>query len=401
MHTLVMPRLGQTMTSGTLLEWLIEEDTAYAEGAPLYVIETDKSVLDVEATLPGAIVRKIAEPGQELPVGSLVAVATNPGEFRSQEDIERFIAEVKIEGEAVDESFDAEGQNASRSQEAAVTVVSAPNSVRAMPRAKRLARELGIELNSVTGSGPGGVITEQDVQRFAGQSAPAEQQPAPLDPRIRARRRLRGIARAVAEQMIRSWKVPQFSQDIEIDAEPMLRRRQQLASAGHAVSVTDLLLEALVIAAQQVPECNATYDGDELVSYETIDVGVAVATRHGLLVPVLRDCGTSVLADRSTRLAALLTRARDGLLGPDELASGTITLSNLGMTRIETGVPIVNTPQVCLVFTGTVVEKAVVRNGAIVAGRTMHVVCAYDHRVIDGQTGARFTTALCDNLVAG
>jgi len=417
MHALTLPRLGQTMETGRIVEWLIEEGAEYAEGSIVYSIETDKTVLEVQATLPGKLLRKLAASDTELPVGALVAVAADPGEQASAAQVQSFIDSNGGAGSGASASGGsrgplasgasgaAGGSSASGGVESQPAITKSTNATpRAMPRTKKLAQELGVELAAIVApSGPDGLITEDDVRRFSqsqrsnthshddSTQAPANQSSS------RART---AVEKTIARQMTRSWAVPQFSQDVEIDAEALLARRKRLQAEGRDVSLTALLLDALVTALAQVPECNATFDGEELIQSSRIDAAIAVAAPRGLLVPVLRDCNGSDFNARTSRLAELTTRAREGTLHPDEMSGGTVTLSNLGASRVETGVPIINAPQVCLVFTGAIIEKPVVRNGQLAIGKRMHVVSVYDHRVIDGITGSRFVDALTTALTS-
>jgi pyruvate dehydrogenase E2 component (dihydrolipoamide acetyltransferase) len=400
MHALTLPRLGQTMETGRIVEWLLDEGAEYAEGTPVYAIETDKTVLEVQATLPGRLLKKLAAPDAELPVGEMVAVAADPGEQTDAAAIQRFIDGKGRGGEAAT----APNERATIEPQAA-REKSPSRAPRAMPRTKKLALELGVDLAAITDpTGPDGLITEDDVRRrsrssVANSVAPATTEPQPTHARG-TRRQRSAIEQTIARQMTRSWAVPQFSQDVEIDAEPLIARRQRLQREGIDVPFTSLLLDALVKALDQVPQCNATFDGDELVQFSEVDAAIALATPRGLLVPVLRDCKRDDIAARNQRLGELIGRARAGTLRPDEMSGGTVTLSNLGASRVETGTPILNAPQVCLVFTGAIVEKPVVRNGQLAVGKRMHVVSVYDHRVIDGVTGARFVDALTDALTA-
>jgi len=399
MHALTLPRLGQTMMAGRIVEWFLTEGAQYAEGEVIYSIETDKSILEVTATLPGTLLRRLAKADDEVPVGRLVGVSADPGESCGESDIERFITARTASAEAARDSTAVGSETEQAAPPAAEAAeVSAP---RAMPRAKRLARELGIDLATIgQGSGADGLITEKDVQSAA-DARTAQQSTAKAASASATRvRTLSAIEQSIARQMTRSWQVPQFSQDIEIDAEALLQKRRRLQAQGQSVSMTALLLDALVSATRAVPRCNATFDGEQLIESDAVDAGVAAATPRGLLVPVLRGCDSLDLARRNEQLAALFARAKDGTLRPEELTGGTITLSNLGASRVETGMPIINAPQVCLVFTGAVVEKPVVRKGALAVGKRMHVVCVYDHRVIDGTTGARFVDALASALTS-
>lgn len=258
-----------------------------------------------------------------------------------------------------------------------------------MPRAKRLAAELGVDLSALTGTGPDGTITEADVRAAGGQGVA-----------IRERRPLRGIAKAQAEQMTRSWEIPQFSQDVEVDVANLRERRVRLRDEGVPATVTDLVIDAVVGAVAKVPEVNSSFAGDEIVLYEPVNVSVAVATDAGLVVPVLHDCQAKDLKARVAALAATAERARVGALTPEDSAGGTITVSNLGTAGVETGVPLINAPQACIVFTGATVDKPVVRDGQMTVRPMMHVVIAYNHRILDGLTAARFTAAVREALEA-
>jgi len=388
MHALTLPRLGQTMETGRIVEWIVEEGADYAEGAHVYSIETDKTILEVQATLPGKLLRRLAAADAELPVGALVAVAADPGEQASAAQVQSFIEKSGVGAETQ--------ASAIRSEPAAQPAMEkrANATPRAMPRTKKLASELGVDIAAITEpSGPDGLITEADVRRFS-------QSPPETAPTRAASRTRTAVEKTIARQMTRSWAVPQFSQDVEVDAEALLARRNRLQREGRDVSFTALLLDALTTALGKVPECNATFDGEELTQPERVDAAIALATPRGLLVPVLRDCNGSDFGQRNARLAELTARARAGNLHPDEMSGGTITLSNLGASRVESGVPIINAPQVCLVFTGAIIDKPVVRNGQLGVGKRMHVVSVYDHRVIDGITGSRFVDALTSALTA-
>lgn len=400
MHALTLPRLGQTMETGRIVEWLLDEGAEYAEGTPVYAIETDKTVLEVQATLPGRLLKKLAAPDAELPVGEMVAVAADPGEQADAAAVQRF-----IDSKGRGTPARAQANEPATSEQPVTAETPQARAPRAMPRTKKLAIELGVDIAAITDpTGPDGLITEDDVRRYGRASsaegaASASTQPQPAHARG-LRRQRSAIEQTIARQMTRSWAVPQFSQDVEIDAEPLIARRQRLQRDGSDVPFTSLLLDALVKALDAVPQCNATFDGEELIQFSEVDAAIALATPRGLLVPVLRDCKRDDIVARNKRLGELIGRARAGTLRPDEMTGGTVTLSNLGASRVETGTPILNAPQVCLVFTGAIIEKPVVRNGQLAIGKRMHVVSVYDHRVIDGVTGARFVEALTSALTA-
>lgn len=396
MHALTLPRLGQTMESGRIVEWFIDEGASYDEGAAIYSIETDKSILDVQATLAGTLLRKLAAPEDEVPVGRIVAVAADAGETANDAEVQRFVAE-KSGASADATTAQEQSTEDATSQSAAPIANASPATVRAMPRAKHLAKELGVDLSTIESpTGADGMITEKDVQR-ASDKRKGTQTPAAAKGGGGVRKPLSAVQQAMVRHMTRSWTVPQFCQDVEIDAAPLLERRRRWIAEGGDASLTSVFLDGLVQALQRVPECNATFDGTELTEYRDVDAGIAVATSQGLLVPVLKGC-TAELSMRNQKLRDLLARAREGQLRPDDMSGGTVTLSNLGASRVETGSPIINAPQVCLVFVGAIVDKPVVETGRLAIGKRVHVVCVYDHRVIDGVTGARFVDALAGAL---
>ena len=369
MHTLMLPRLGQTMEAGTIVTWFVQEGQAYEVGDLLYEVETEKNRVEVEAKLPGVIAKLAVPEDEQVPVGALLAVVADPGEQLSDEQVQAAL-------------------QATAGQEE-VEPAARRGPARAMPRAKRLAAELGVDLATVAGTGPDGTITEADV-RQAGKRGVA----------VRERRPVRGIARAQAEQMTRSWQIPQFSQDVEVDVGNLRQRRARLRDQGVQATVTDLVIDAVVGAVAKVPEVNSTFTGEEIIVYEPVNVSVAVATDAGLVVPVLHDCQAKSLKERAAGLTAIAERARAGALTPEDSTGGTITVSNLGTAGVETGVPLLNAPQACIVFTGATVDKPVVRDGQVTIRPMMHVVIAYDHRVLDGLTASRFTAAVREALEA-
>jgi pyruvate dehydrogenase E2 component (dihydrolipoamide acetyltransferase) len=381
MHTLTLPRLGQTMETGTIVTWFVQEGQAYEVGDLLYEVESEKSEIEVEAKLPGTVAKLAVPEGEQVAVGTLLAVIADPGEELSDEEVQAALTPDQPRAEPAAAPV-AGGQPPSRAH-------SRRRAGRAMPRAKRLAAELDVDLSTVTGSGPDGTISEADVREAAVQGVA-----------VRERRPLRGIAKAQAEQMTRSWDIPQFSQDVEVDVGNLRRRRDRLRDEGVPATVTDLIIDAVVRAAAEVPEANSSFTGDEIVIYEAVNVSVAVATDAGLVVPVLHDCHAQDLGSRVVALAATAERARAGALTQDDSTGGTITVSNLGAAGVETGVPLINAPQACTVFTGATIDKPVVRDRQVTVRPIMHVVIAYDHRVLDGVTGARFTAAVRGALEA-
>lgn len=382
MHMLMMPRLGQTMTTGKLVEWLIDVGQPYQEGALIYTIETDKTVLEVEANLPGVLLRRLVEPDDEVPVGAQVGVSADVGETATEDQIAQFL---KANASSDAPESEAESETASSPLQQ-----SEEHTHRAMPVVRSRAKELGVdlaELSRVTGKT--GLISKEDVENFAART---------LKPKVSPR--ARSLQSAMAKRMSESWLVPQFTQDVEIEIGSLKAKKDRLIAEGLKISFASLILDALINALKDVPACNGIYENDEFVPSKAVHAGVAISTDDGLLVPVLRNCEAMDLHTRARNLDALVQRARAGNLMPDEASGASVTLSALNNTRVQSGSPILNAPQVCLLFCGAPVNKPVIKGGSIVPGETIHLVSVYDHRVVDGMTGAKFMDALCTYLSA-
>lgn len=382
MHMLMMPRLGQTMTTGKLVEWLIDVGQPYQEGTLIYTIETDKTVLEVEANLPGVLLRRLVEPDDEVPVGAQVGVSADVGETATEDQIAQFL---KANASSDAPESEAESETASSPSQR-----SEEHTHRAMPVVRLRAKELGVdlaELSRVTGKT--GLISKEDVENFAAGT---------LKPKVSPR--ARSLQSAMAKRMSESWLVPQFTQDVEIEIGSLKAKKDRLIAEGLKISFASLILDALTNALKDVPACNGIYENDEFVPSKAVHAGVAISTDDGLLVPVLRNCEAMDLHTRARNLDALVQRARAGNLMPDEASGASVTLSALNNTRVQSGSPILNAPQVCLLFCGAPVNKPVIKGGSIVPGETIHLVSVYDHRVVDGMTGAKFMDALCTYLSA-
>jgi pyruvate dehydrogenase E2 component (dihydrolipoamide acetyltransferase) len=390
MHTLHLPRLGQTMERGTIERWLVRVGQAFEIGEPLYVVETEKVNVEVEAKLAGSLARLVVAEGSEVPVGALLAMVTAPGENVSDAAIDAAIAA---------DRRPATPPAPARQDHPAGAPAPAPAKpgarVRAMPRARARALELGLDLSTLSGSGSDGAITVDDVERAAGgREDPGDR------PRVRARQPLSGVARTMADVVSRSWReIPQFVQQISVDAGALMERRRRdgpglAETSGVSLSYTVLLLEAIVRAIAAAPGVNASWAENAIVEYEDVNISVAVAGPTGLVVPVIRRAQACSRVDLARQLHDLAGRARRGRLRPEDVAGGTITLSNLGMYGVETGIPLVTAPQAAVVFAGAIGDRPAVVNGSLAVRPILQLAIAYDHRVVDGVRAAAFTGAL-------
>ncbi len=401
MQKLHLPRLGQTMQQATLLNWYKKEGESFTVGDTLYEIETDKSVIPVEAKFSGTLVRITGQEGEELSVGALVAVIANPGEILSLAEVEAAIAAEHqpvpstTPTKATTDGVQAPSPEATASSAASTSTVA--ERLRIMPRARMLAEQLGVNLAKIEGSGANGAITVEDVQKAA-QATPG--------PKIRERRPLNRIARTMAEVVTQSWQqVPQFVQVVLVDASSLTRRRETEGKAiqqSHDIklSFNDLILESVIRSIEEVREVNASFASDAIVLYEDINVSVAMATEAGLLVPVIHQAQQLSLGDLALRLRETSQRARAGSLTPADFEDGTITVSNLGMSGVETGTPLVTLPQAAIVFVGAILNRPVAIGNSLEVRPTFYVSIGYDHRVVDGATAAKFTSTLKRKLEA-
>jgi pyruvate dehydrogenase E2 component (dihydrolipoamide acetyltransferase) len=395
LHKLHLPRLGQTMQQGTILSWFKREGEPFEIGDVLYEVESEKAVVPVEAKLAGTLARIVVPEGEELPIGTLLAIVADPGETLSPAQIEAAIME-----ERGGSASGAAASGPPATQTAASSSTAAGERIRAMPRARTLAEQLGVDLATMRGSGADGIITVEDVRQAASASQTAS------GPKVRERRALNRVGRSMAEVVTQSWQqVPQFVQIVLVDARALEQRKEREGKAiqqsyGINLSYTDLILEAVIRSVEEVPQVNASFAGDAIVIYEDVNVSVAVATDAGLLVPVIQQAQKLSLGDRALRLRDLAARARAGTLTPEDMQGGTITVSNLGMTGVETGTPLVTAPQAAIVFAGAILNRPVAIGNSVAVHPTFYVSIAFDHRVVDGAAAARFTGAVKRRLEA-
>jgi pyruvate dehydrogenase E2 component (dihydrolipoamide acetyltransferase) len=382
MLKLRLPALGQTMERALIHAWLLEEGATFAAGDPLYEVETEKATIVVDSSRTGTLRRIVAQPGTELVVGSLVAIAAEREEAISDADIDQALQEEAAARASqptapVKARDGATGPNTAASRRSATVGARG----RATPRARTIAQKLLVDLAAVQGSGANGMITAEDVERAAEGT-----------PTVRERRPLIGTRRMMSDVVTRSWNdVPQFVQQVWADASGLVEARGRERGA---VSYTDLLLKAVVDAVGEAPEVNARFGGDEIVLFEDVNLSVAIATEKGLVVPVIPRAQTLSLGELGASLKELTGLARSSRLEPRHLTGGTITVSNLGAHGIETGVPLVMVPQAAIVFIGSILERPVGVDGNLELRPTVGLAIAFDHRVVDGAEAARFTTAV-------
>jgi pyruvate dehydrogenase E2 component (dihydrolipoamide acetyltransferase) len=419
MPEIQMPKLSDTMTEGTLVAWKKKKGDKVTAGEVLAEIETDKATMEWESPEDGTLTEIFVEEGGKVEVGQKIAFIGEPEEKKKPAETEQPAPAQAKKEETAPAQPSPEGRASARPQ----SKQPAPREdkpddarIKASPVAKRLAGELGVDLNQLQGTGPKGRITESDV-RAAAKSAtvpvaavadrgsappPKTSAPAPsptLAPGTRIQ--LSGMRRGVAERLVQSkGPVPHFYLNIDIDAGPLLTARAELKAAGEEsdtskITVNDFILKAAVMAAVKVPKVNASFDGDALVQFADVDLGVAVAIPDGLLTPVIRGAQNKSLPQISAEAKELASRARNKRMKPEEFQGGSFTVSNLGGMGIDSFSAIINPPQGFILAVGAIRKVPVIDNcDAIVAGHRMSIWMSCDHRVIDGALGAEYLKEL-------
>jgi pyruvate dehydrogenase E2 component (dihydrolipoamide acetyltransferase) len=433
MPEIQMPKLSDTMTEGTLVAWKKKKGDQVSAGEVLAEIETDKATMEWESPEDGTLTEIYVEEGGKVNVGDKIAFIGGEGEEAPKEEDKEKEKEEKAEkpepkeketeeekpkkteepkkeekpkAEEKEEkkAEPAKAEKKTEAEKPAPRIEKAEEArVKASPVARRIAAELGVDLSSVKGTGPEGRVTETDVRSAAKskQAAPSAKIPAAVKAGESARIQLSGMRKIIAQRLVESLgPVPHFYLDIDIDASPLMEAREELKSAGEGadtakITVNDFVLKAAVQAAVKVPRVNASFDGDAIVQYADIDLGIAVAIEDGLLTPVIRAAQNKSLREISELAKDLAHRARNKRMKPEEFQGGTFTVSNLGGMGIDSFSAVINPPQGFILAVGRITKVPVVDDcDQIIVGHRMSLTMSCDHRVIDGALGAEYLKEL-------
>ena len=393
-----LPRLGQGMEAGTITKWLKSPGDTVEKGEPLFEIDTDKVTQEVESDFAGVLLKITLESG-EAPVGQTIAYIGKEGEeVAATEEPEDTGAEASAEKPAKVEEREPEREEGRRAAaEAAERVesrASAPSNggrIKASPLARRIARERGIDLATLKGTGPDGRIVAEDVER----GEVARPTAAPAAP-VRAGEvesvPLTNIRKTIARRLTAAWQAPVFQLTVSADmarANELVARNREL-NPDVRVTVTDLLAKICAQALMRHRDVNVQYTEDALLKFPTANIGIAVAAPQGLIVPVVRSVERLSLAEIGAARADVVGRARESKLTTQDLEDGTFTISNLGMYGIEQFVAVLNPPQAAILAVGATVDTPVVRDGAVQVRPMMTMTLTVDHRAVDGAVGADF-----------
>jgi len=419
----IMPKLGMAMTEGTVVKWLKKDGDQVEKGQPVVVVMSKKITYEVEAGDSG-IVRIVAQPKDVRPVGGVVGFILAPGEEMPE------IKEVAPPPPKAEKPAPAPAPALAKEPEA-------PRVVRSSPAARRLAKKLGVDITRVQGTGPGGRIVEKDVQEFSDAQSRilasplarrmAEEEdvdlaqvqgtgpggriveedvlhvlegrvtPAAAPPRVIP---FMGMRQAIAEQMVHSLQsMAQLTITAKADVTELKTTREALAARwGRKASYTDLLIKAVSVALGDHPLLGARLEGDEIVMPTEINIGVAVALKDGLIVPVMRNVDKLAVLEINDKLKDLAQRARENALEVDEVTGAAFTITNLGMYGVDAFTPIINPPEVAILGIGRIAEELALIDGQVMARSKMMLSLTLDHRIVDGAPGAAFLQTLVQLL---
>ena len=421
----IMPVLGMTMESGIIVEWMRKEGDSVTEGEVLFNVETDKSVMEVEARAAGTLLKILHGPGDEVPIQQVIGYIGSPGETIAGNGdgdtgggaVSEAVSSVDAAGTgAIDAPGDDTPAIASPEQNGQGMPVMAetdgrPDRIKISPKARKHARDLGVAIENIVGTGPGGRIVFSDVEAYAVQApatAPAPSAvPAMAGPgskRVQSRAPLSGLRKVAAARLAESAStIPHFFLTMEVDMTRITSLREQLLAYGEKrglarVSVNDLIIKAAGITLRAFPAVNASLDGNEIVQYADVNVGFAVALDDGLVVPVVASADQKSVFEIAAITRALGEKARGKGLGPEDYGYGTFTISNLGMYGVDQFTAIINPPEAAILAVGRIKETPVAVDGKVEIKAMMSITLSSDHRLIDGAVAGRFLAHFRDIL---
>uniref|UniRef100_A0A7J3SKX1 2-oxo acid dehydrogenase subunit E2 n=1 Tax=Fervidicoccus fontis TaxID=683846 RepID=A0A7J3SKX1_9CREN len=367
----VMPKYGWTMTEGKVLKWLKKEGELVKKGEPLFEMESEKTVTQVEAEASGILRKILVQEGTVVPVGETIAILTEPGEELPSSDTLKQMVEEKPQ--IVEEE-----------------------KIKISPAARKLAEEHGIDITKIKGTGPDGRIVKEDILRVIESEkevVKVSSLPAKIIP-------LEGMRKIIAERMALSARTTaRVLLTIDVDMSEVSKLRQSLLEDvekkwGVRLTYTDILVKAVAKALEEHPIVNSILVEDKIHVMESINIGVAVALKDGLIVPVVREANKKSLIEIALQLKELIEKARQGKLSTEEATGGTFTISNLGMYGVGVQMQIINPPEVAILGVGAITDKPVVINGQISIRPMMTLSLVFDHRALDGAPAAEFLVTL-------
>ena len=378
-----VPRLGDAFTEGEILEWSADLNSAVKEGDVLFSIETSKSVIEVPAPCDGVLLWRV-DSGETVELDQLVAVFGEEGVPWSLDDAQ----ESQVNNEEVS-VVTPDAQEAKPKIDAVEAGNTDAKRLKVLPAVRKRAKELGVDLNAITGSGAGGAITKQDVEDMA-QSSTVQ------------RVRMSAIRRGMSEHLQKSWReIPHSTMCFKFNGAALLdARKRNVSESGSKPLIDSLFIQPVVSLLKEFPEFNAAVDGEDLLFKKTYDIGIAVSFEEGLLVPVIHAADQLNLDELSREIGRLSQAVKSRKIKPEELANPTFTLSNLGPLNATTGTAILPYGTTAIIAIGRGEKQAVVRNDEVVIEMQIPLTITFDHRAIDGSSAAVFMNRLCEALEA-
>ncbi len=413
-NQVTLPRLGQGMESGVIVKWLKSEGEEVEKGEPLYELDTEKVTQEVEADSSGVLLKILANEGEEIEVGKAIAVIGEAGEDISAE------SDASAEGEAGDPTEVTEGEPSEegepaheredgrervREKDEPATEPQIPERqqnggrVKASPLARRIAKERGIDLAQLRGTGPEGRIVAEDVERAQAVGSPEATLGGSVIERGRVEVvKLNQMRKTIARRMTEAWEAPAFQISMSAEMSASIRLREALLErveeGGVRPTYSDILTKVVALALMRHRDMNAHFAGDEVRLFPTANIGIAVAVPHGLVVPVIHSCETRTIPEIAAARADVVGRTREGKLRAEDLEDGTFTISNLGMYGVERFTAVLNPPQAGILAVGAIEERAVVDEGELEIQPRMDLTLTVDHRSVDGATASEFLRTL-------
>jgi pyruvate dehydrogenase E2 component (dihydrolipoamide acetyltransferase) len=416
-----MPKLSDTMTEGKLVSWKKSVGERVEWGDIIAEVETDKATMELEAFAAGVLLETRIKPGEMAPVGTVIAVIGAAGEGVSAPPPPAAPApepespappelapgwqppapeppHEPLEAGEVPERIMAPSETGAVEEKPSVAAGAAGE--KASPLVRRLAREKGIDLAGVQGSGPEGRILKEDLERYdqargAGREALGRPEEAPVKSPTGGMQPLSRMRAAIARTVAESWRtIPHFYVTVEIDMGEAERVRQELKESAEPVSVNDMIVKACALTLEKFTRVNASFAGDRIELHEDINIGIAVAIEEGLIVPVVRGCQSLSLQEIALRSRELVEKGRAGKISEAEIGGGTFTISNMGMYGTDEFAAVILPPQGAILAVGAVADRPVIRTGHLVVARMMRATLSADHRLLDGVYAAQFLREL-------
>jgi pyruvate dehydrogenase E2 component (dihydrolipoyllysine-residue acetyltransferase) len=387
LHEVILPKLGVAVNEATIIQWLKHEGQQVNKGELFFVVETEKTTVNIEATQAGTVAKILYPEGTTLKAGQIIALLTEIGDELTDADLSAAVAKIK------DKESEPKRNEILVEQNAPVTRVerAIETEVRASPSARRLMRELGISPTSVVGTGPGGTITTKDIEQMSITRT--------FNFSVASKTELTGTRLTIAQRLARSQsEALHVTITMDVDATLLEQLRLKVAIESK-VSLTEILVPIIAQALKIYPRVNAILEEKSIKEIRNINVGVAVDTSDGLKVPVLKNADQMPLGDVIKNLRLLKEKALSGTLNLDELSDGTFTVTNLGMYGVRGFTPIINPPQCAILGVGVVEDRPVARNGSIEIRKIMTLSLSFDHRAMDGVLASKFLQSLC-NMIA-